>query len=85
MGKTMSEWVRGRSGWLRERLKTSPPVPQAVPPVPPKEVIEYSVTFTPIKCPHCRSKKIRCYCSQPPIRYHKCIDCDGNFKSVEEP
>jgi len=42
------------------------------------------VTYIPLRCPRCNSKKIKCYSSQLPVRYHKCKKCGHKFKSIEE-
>ena len=44
----------------------------------------YGVSYIPLRCPKCNSKKVRCYSSHPPIRYHVCKNCGQNFKSIEE-
>lgn len=49
-----------------------------------KQVGEYCVPFIPIQCPRCESKDNKIYKSDPPVRYHKCNNCDLNFKSVEK-
>jgi len=50
----------------------------------PKNVEDYGVTFVSLRCPRCKSKKIKCYSSHPPIRYHRCKKCKVRFKSIEE-
>lgn len=50
----------------------------------------YAVIYRVIHCPECRSKRtrvartIRPQPGRPRIRYHKCLDCGTNFKSVEK-
>lgn len=43
-----------------------------------------AVIWRPVKCPRCRSKRCPVTSSRSPIRHHKCLDCELNFKSVEE-
>lgn len=45
---------------------------------------DYGILFIPLRCPKCKSKRIKCYSSRPPIRYHYCKDCGCNFKSIEK-
>ena len=48
-----------------------------------KQSLQYGVIYHPLRCPRCRSKNIKTYKSEPPIRYHKCRDCGYNFRSRE--
>lgn len=42
------------------------------------------VVYVITKCPHCYSRRTRTTSSPPGrLRYHKCLDCGGNFKSIE--
>lgn len=43
-----------------------------------------TVYWRPVKCPACGSKKCPVTSTVSPVRYHKCLDCGLNFKSVEE-
>ena len=45
---------------------------------------EEAVTYRPIKCPKCGSKKNNCYKTDLPVRYHKCLNCGWRFKSIEK-
>jgi transposase-like protein len=45
---------------------------------------QYGVVFIPLRCPKCRSKKVKCYGSHVPVRYHVCKACGYNFKSIEQ-
>lgn len=57
-------------------------VPQRTVPVPEPENV--TVKYVRIKCPFCKSTNQRVYDSKHlPIRYHHCLDCLKNFKSVE--
>lgn len=70
-------WINRKENWLN---KEDEPRPVGR----PANVDEdYGVRFVPLKCPKCRSKDVRCYKSNPPIRYHICRECSYNFKSVE--
>jgi len=42
------------------------------------------VVWHKIKCPKCKSEKVPVYSTQGRIRYHKCAECNHNFKSIEE-
>lgn len=46
--------------------------------------IQYGVAYYVLRCPKCKSKKNKMYSSKPPIRYHKCLECGLNFKSIEK-
>lgn len=45
---------------------------------------DYAVEYVAVKCPRCGSKKNKKYKHTPPVRYHKCLNCGNNFKSVEK-
>lgn len=42
--------------------------------------VEYHV----MRCPICGSEKTKVYSTVRPVRYHKCLYCGANFKSVEK-
>ncbi len=47
----------------------------------------YAVPYYPLRCPHCKSKRVKGASSPPerwPVRYHKCLDCGEPFKSIEK-
>ncbi len=75
----MGKWIEKRSGWLPcggSEAGRSPGRPKI-------ESEDYGVRYIPVRCPRCRSKDVKCYSSHPPIRYHLCVKCGKNFKSVE--
>lgn len=67
-------WLKRHDGWLMEKGN---PVKLL------QEEDQYGVVYVPLRCPYCRSKKVRCYVSRPPVRYHICRVCKKKFKSVE--
>lgn len=78
----MGRWIERKTNWLKNGGDSKP---QEKPRGRPNdENLEYGVRFIPVKCPKCKSKKITCYASRLPIRYHRCRDCGTCFKSVEE-
>ena len=44
---------------------------------------DYGVIYIPLKCPKCGSKKVKCYATYLPTRYHSCKSCGYKFKSIE--
>ena len=80
----MGDWIkRGNGSWLgMPRVKVNKPSPETE---TKKEVkpLQYGILFYPLKCPRCNSKNIKTHTSKPPIRYHKCKDCNYNFRSIE--
>lgn len=69
-------WLNRHKNWVKEES------PKVVPDI--EDDCEYGVPFIPLRCPKCNSKKVRCYVSRPPIRYHFCRVCGKKFKSVEQ-
>lgn len=69
-------WIKKKDKWIESGREKEPASDENKPQ-------EYGVIYHPIRCPKCQSKNVKCYTSQPPIRYHKCRFCDLNFKSFE--
>jgi hypothetical protein len=41
------------------------------------------IIYSKIKCPRCKSEKCPVTSTMGKIRYHKCLECKLNFKSIE--
>ncbi len=80
----MTEWIDKKSGWLGNKARRKPNKP--VRDVNIHDNTAKNVIIYILRCPNeiCRSRRTQCYSSNLPIRYHKCLDCGLNFKSVEE-
>ena len=81
------EWVKAKKGWLNEYASGAKAKKQKGKSKKEKDTqqedAQYGVVFVPVRCPKCRSKKVRCYSSSPPVRYHICKKCGMRFKSYE--
>jgi len=75
----MGQWIERKTDWLHYG-KTEKPRSAGR---PKNDGSDYGVRYIPVRCPKCKSKDVKCYSSHPPIRYHICNKCGGNFKSVE--
>jgi hypothetical protein len=44
------------------------------------------IISVPIKCPYCKSRKVRCYGADKPVLYYRCweIKCRKKFKVIEK-
>ncbi len=42
-----------------------------------------AVDYHVVRCPECNSRHTQVYSTNVPMRYHKCLDCEHRFKSVE--
>jgi predicted Zn-ribbon and HTH transcriptional regulator len=73
----MGRWLEKKSNWLRNDSSNFQIQPE-------NSSEDYGVTFIPLRCPRCRSKKVRCYAHRLPVRYHYCRKCAYRFKSVEK-
>lgn len=73
----MSEWIK-KQGWLDGYVK---PVKRK-----DEEVKERGsvMVHIPLRCPACRSRKVRCYGADKPILYYKCVNCEIKFKVLEK-
>ena len=72
-------WLERKPNWLKRDTKDDASLKSQ------KEAkFDYGVLFIPLRCPRCASKKVKCYGSHPPVRYHYCKRCGYNFKSVEK-
>jgi transposase-like protein len=73
----MAKWIN-KKGWLDGYVK---PARDAEEDVKSKSSV---VVHSPLKCPGCRSRSVRCYGADKPILYYKCVDCDLKFKVLEK-
>ena len=82
----MSAWERKRDNWLGGYSKKGKENIPELKEETAADDTECAVFFVPVRCPvkKCRSKNVRCYSSNPPIRYHVCRDCGMRFKSIEK-
>ncbi len=77
----MDKWIN-KKGWLDgyvDPLKRKQEAPEELP--HPQGNI---VVHVPLKCPGCRSRKVRCYGADKPILYYKCLVCAVKFKVIEK-
>ncbi len=73
----MDKWIN-KKGWLNGYVD---PIKQK------EEVSDHKERVTvhiPLKCPGCRSRKVRCYGADKPVLYYKCMDCEFKFKVIEK-
>lgn len=51
-----------------------------------EECEKYAIKVYPVRCLNkkCRSKNVKIYKTDLPIRYCKCLDCGHNFKTIEK-
>lgn len=78
----MSGWLERKKDWLR---KDSPSRRQDNEgPADPDGEGQTCVWFIPVRCPGCGGKNHNVYTKRGTVRYHKCKDCQMNFKSVEK-
>jgi len=73
----MAEWIK-KQGWLDGYVKPAKKNDNEV-----KEKSNVMVHI-PLRCPACRSRKVRCYGADKPILYYKCVDCENKFKVLEK-
>ncbi len=81
----MGKWINSKPNWLGDLNNTERPSAASEKPFgrPVNDAKDYGVRYTPLKCPKCKSKDVKCYSSHPPVRYHVCNKCRHNFKSLE--
>lgn len=80
--------------WQRWRCNNCGEVFSAAPKKPPEPLFASlaqldAVIFSLVKCRRCKSTRTKITRTlkaddQPRVRYHKCLECGNNFKSVEE-
>jgi transposase-like protein len=76
----MDKWIN-KKGWLNGYVD---PIKQKEK-VQVEPHLQWNVrVHVPLKCPGCRSRKVRCYGADKPILYYKCIDCSFKFKVIEK-
>lgn len=76
----MARWLERKPGWLGNKNSNENNSIDE----PDEGGETYGVTFIPLRCPKCGSKKVRCYAHRLPVRYHYCKVCGHRFKSVEK-
>ncbi len=69
----MGKWIN-KKGWLDGYVKEKQEAK-------PQENV---TVYIPLKCPSCRSRKVRCYGADRPVLYYKCFDCELKFKVIEK-
>jgi len=79
----MGKWLERKTNWLNNGHNANDNFQEKIIGRPPNDSEDYGVTFIPLRCPKCRSKKIRCYKTEIPKRYHICYTCGWRFKSIE--
>ncbi len=79
----MTRWIERKKDWLGNRKHREERLDKPAEQEKKVEGGDYGVTFIPIKCPRCGSKKVKCYSSRPGIRYYRCKDCQHRFKAIE--
>lgn len=79
-------WIDREENWLeRPREELAPAAAPAVREAggdPPNPVVRW----VPVRCPYCKSRDAPVTASPkmvPGLRYHRCQDCGGTFKSFE--
>ena len=78
----MGSWIK-REGWLKGYVsEKSKPVENN------DETNKDADTKTTIvrlilKCPQCKSIKLKCYGAARPVLYYRCNDCGWKFKVIE--
>lgn len=78
----MTRWINTR-GWLKgytqDKLKTASSIKPEESSLP-----KSTVAHVPLKCPRCRSRRVRCYGTvDRPVLYYKCTACGFKFKVLE--
>jgi len=78
----MAKWINAK-GWLKGYVSEKDR-PAAVDNVIDKtEEIKGTVVRLILRCPRCRSLKLKCYGADRPVLYYKCNDCGWKFKVLE--
>jgi transposase-like protein len=78
----VDQWIKNQEGWLHGYVRPKATAVKNEIAIKEKDAT-YGVTFYPLKCPRCASKKVKCYHTESPVRYHKCKECQFKFKSRE--
>jgi transposase-like protein len=82
MALMTSAWLKKKNNWLgnRSRRENGPEKPKK----PVSDDIISGVVYVPTRCPYCGSKRTKITSTRGKLRYHRCKNCKGNFKSHEQ-
>ena len=79
-----AKWLKGGRGWIgNDPDRHKPAVKKAPDPQPADDDDNYAVIYRPLKCPRCKSKKVKIYSTKENTRYCLCRACDHRFKAIE--
>lgn len=81
----MVSWITKQKGWLGPPKKKDSPLPVVEEPkASQNHVREMVITHISLRCPYCKSKKIKCYGADNPVKYYRCLDCKRKFRVIEK-
>lgn len=76
------DFIDAGDSWLDD--SPNPAVKKPAQKAENSEPVEYAVLWIPVYCPNCGSRNCPPYNSGDKVtRYHKCSECNYNFKSIE--
>jgi len=78
----MTKWINAK-GWLKGYVseKSSLDINNDV--LNKETETKATVVRLILRCPRCRSLKLKCYGADRPVLYYKCNECGWKFKVLE--
>lgn len=78
----MAKWINTK-GWLKGYVSERNGPVSDKNNVSSDENIKSTVMHIVLRCPRCRSQKLKCYGADRPVLYYKCNGCGWKFKVLE--
>lgn len=78
----MSKWINTK-GWLKGYVSEKDRPVAANGNISKGQDIKSTVVHIVLRCPRCKSQKLKCYGADRPVLYYKCNSCGWKFKVLE--
>ena len=82
VGFMVSSWIGKKNGWLGNRRRLESAILKQKKKQSDNNIS--GVVYVPTRCPYCGSKDTKITSTRGKLRYHRCKNCKGNFKSNEK-
>jgi transposase-like protein len=78
----MAKWINAR-GWLKGYVSQKEARPVNISQPAANLESGNTVMRLVLRCPRCRSQKVKCYGADRPVLYYRCSACKWKFKVLE--
>ncbi|OGX05400.1 MAG: hypothetical protein A3G87_03210 [Omnitrophica bacterium RIFCSPLOWO2_12_FULL_50_11] len=78
----MTKWINAK-GWLKGYVSEKSKAAVIDEGVNKEPEIKATIVRLVLRCPRCKSLKLKCYGADRPVLYYKCNSCGWKFKVLE--